>query len=465
MPPPQNGAVTTTPPTARDAAADLLLAEEKKRLWIRDGLPGARSLLSDPRDRALLTELAYGVVRRKGTLDAVIAPQSRRPLPRLAGPVRVALRLAVYQMLFLDRVPVHAAVDHAVTWARRKVGAKAGGYTNAVLRATARSIEGMARGEEETCRDVPREDGSAMRLVRPVFPDPVTEPAANLAARYAMPPWLVERWIAARGAARARALLQVGIGRPPLTLRARGDRDALAAALEADELVVRRLPIPTALLVDRGPEAKALRAVARGEAWVQDMTAQRVAPLLAPAPGDRLLDLCAAPGGKTLHLADLLGGRGEVVAADADASRLQSLRAVGRQMPPGVTLAPQVVASEGPLPFEPASFDGILVDAPCTNTGVLRRRVEVRWRLDEADIRALALVQRSLLERALPLLKPGGRLVYSTCSLEPEENGELVRAFVRDHPGLVIDEELDVPPSHDADGGYAARLAGSSYSS
>lgn len=448
----------TKPPTARDVAADLLLAEEKKGTWIRDGLPSARSALADARDRALVTELAYGVVRRKGTLDAVLAPQSRRPLARLAGPVRVALRLALYQVLFLDRIPVHAAVDHAVTWSRRKVGAKAAGYANAVLRATARSIEGLARGEEDPRRDVPREDGSAMRLAQPIFPSPTTHAAANLGERYSMPTWLVARWIAARGAARAKAILQVGIGRPPLTLRARGDRDALAAALEADALEVRRLPIPTALLIDRGPESRALRAVARGEAWVQDMTAQRVAPLVAPVPGERLLDLCAAPGGKTLHLADLLGGRGYVVAADVDAQRLESLGAVEAQMPDGVELACREVGREGPLPFDPASFDAVLIDAPCTNTGVLRRRVEARWRLDPADVDALAAIQRDLLERARPLLRPGGRLVYSTCSLEAEENGDLVRAFLASHPELALGEELEVPPHHDADGGYAARL-------
>lgn len=447
-----------TPPTARDAAADLLLTEEKKRVWIRDGLAAARAHVADARDRALVTELAYGVVRRKGTLDAVLASQSRRPLPRLSGPVRVGLRLALYQMLFLDRVPVHAAVDHAVTWVRRRTGAKSAGYANAVLRATARQVEGLARGAEDVRRDVPREDGSAMRLVQPVFADPEQDEVANLSARYAMPAWLVSRWIATLGLERAKAALRVGIGRPPLTLRAREDRDVLASTLAAEGLDVRPGATASALLVVKGREAEALSSVSAGTAWVQDMTAQRVAPLLRPVAGQRLLDLCAAPGGKALHLADLLGASGEIVAADVDAAGLEKLAAIRTHVREGVRLDLVEIGREGPLPFEAASFDGILVDAPCTNTGVLRRRVEARWRLSLEDVSALAAIQRDLLERAVGLLKPGGCLVYSTCSLEPEENAELVRTFLTAHPEFELEEELEVPPSQDADGGYAARM-------
>jgi 16S rRNA (cytosine967-C5)-methyltransferase len=250
----------------------------------------------------------------------------------------------------------------------------------------------------------------------------------------------------------------VGIERPPLTLRSRGDRDALLERLRASCPGARPGAAPGAVLVEGPGEGAALEAVERGEAWVQDVTAQRVAPLLVPRPGQHLLDLCAAPGGKTLHLADLLGTRGEVIACDVDEAKVQALAELRRFVPAGVGLRTLHIPREGPLPFEPASFDGILIDAPCTNTGVLRRRVEVRWRLAPRDIGALAAVQRDLLERSLPLLRPGGRLLYSTCSLESEENRDLVEAFLADHPSLALERMLEVPPSRDADGGFAALL-------
>ncbi len=172
-----------------------------------------------------------------------------------------------------------------------------------------------------------------------------------------------------------------------------------------------------------------------------------------------MLDLCAAPGGKALHLADLMADGGEVLACDADEAKVAAMADLaGRVRHEAVVFRTQVVPAEGDLPFPAASFDAILIDAPCTNTGVLRRRVEARWRLAPDDVAALAAIQRGLLERALPLLKPKGRLVYTTCSLEPEENEAQVDAFLAAHPDFVCAEQLRVPAGRDADGGFAARL-------
>ena len=444
-------------PTARDLAAAILLEEERKRTRIRDLLASRRAGLPDSRDRGLLTEVAYGVVRRKGTLDAVLAPRSRRPIARLSGPVRTALRLALYQVLFLDRVPAHAAVDHAVSWVRRGGGAKAAGYVNAVLRASVAQVQGPALGKEDPRRDVPREDGSAIRLRDVTFADPASDLTKNLAARYSCPRWLVARWLELFGEERTRAALRVGIMRPPLSLRARGSRDDLYHALKEAGASVRAGHVDTALLVEGTGESAALAAVQRGEAWVQDGTAQRVAPLLRPERGQRVLDLCAAPGGKTLHLADLLEGQGEVVACDVESEKVEGLRELAAHVRGDVRFEVRQIEREGELPFEPASFDAVLVDAPCTNTGVLRRRVEVRWRLKPEDIGALAEIQRDLLERALPLVKPGGRLVYTTCSLEPDENEAVAAAFFAAHEdALEREHTLEAPAGRDADGGFAA---------
>ncbi len=445
------------PADARDLAAELLIEDDKKRAYARDLLPAARGRLSDPRDRSLLTELAYGVIRRRGTLDAVLGLRSRRALDRLARPARVALRLALYQILFLDRVPVHAAVHHAVGWTRRRTNPRTAGYVNAVLRGTASLVLGLARGAEDPRRDLPREDGSAMRLDAPVFPDPAKDLAGNLAGRYSMPTWLVARWLDRVGEAVTRARLRTAITRPPLGLRARGDRDDLYRALEAAGATVRAGPLDTSLLVEGGREGAAVEAVERGEAWIQDATAQRTAVLARVRPGDRVLDLCAAPGGKTLHVADLLG-RGEVVACDVAEEKTVRLEGLRRHLPEGVSLAVRRIDPEAPIPFEASSFDVVIVDAPCTNTGVLRRRVEARWRLDPGDVAALAALQRGLLDRAWPLLKPGGRLVYATCSLESEENEDVAAGFLAAHDDAVEEQRVSVPGGRDQDGGFAVRF-------
>jgi 16S rRNA (cytosine967-C5)-methyltransferase len=443
-------------PAARDLAADLLLGLERRGGRVRDGLDTARSQTRDSRERGLLTELAYGTVRRQGTLDVVLGAFSRRALPALDPAARVALRLALYQALFLDRIPPSAAVDHAVGWARGRAGAATSGYVNGVLRAALRGVAGPAHGAEDPRRDVPREDGSAVRFRDPLFPDATLAPAANLGARYAMPEWLTARWLARFGPARTTALLRAQAERPPVSLRVRtGTAADLRRELLAADPAARLGPIDASLLLPGG-EGGALAAVERGLASVQDPTAQRVAPLLAPRPGQRLLDLCAAPGGKALHLADLLGGAGDVVACDVDPRKLAILAEVRSRVPAGVAWTTTLVPADGPLPFDPASFDGVLVDAPCSNTGVLRRRVEARWRLTPADLTSLAALQRTLLERALPLLRPGARLVYSTCSLEPEENEDLVAAFAAAHPDLTRLPGFDVAPNRDADGGFAA---------
>ena len=443
---------------ARDVAADLLLRIETSGGRVREALARVRGRLAEPRERSLLTELAYGVPRQQHALDVVAGAFSRRPLEKLDAAARVGLRLALYQALYLDRVPAATAVDQAVGWTRHKAGPGASGYVNGVLRAALRAIQGPALGPEDARRDLPRGDGSAVRFADPIFPDPTLAPAANLAARYALPAWLVERRLAAWGLARTLAVLRVENARPGVTLRVRrGSADDLRQALKAVDPEVRLGPIDGSVLLPGG-EGGGLSVVTDGRAYVQDATAQRIAPLLEPEPGQRLLDLCAAPGGKALHLADLLGGRGEVVATDVDPRKVEGLEALRPLVPAGVTWTVAQVEPDGALPFAPASFDGILVDAPCSNSGVLRRRVEARTRLSLADVHERVGVQRALLERALPLLKPGGRLVYSTCSVEPEENEGLVATFLAAHPELRRLGGFDVVPSADADGGFAAVL-------
>jgi 16S rRNA (cytosine967-C5)-methyltransferase len=346
-------------------------------------------------------------------------------------------------------------VDEAVGWARRRAGASGGGYVNAVLRAVLRDLAGPAAGAADERRDVPREDGSCLRLRAAVFADPRHTLAENLAQRYSMPAWLVARWLARWGEERCRAVLRAGITRPPVTLRARRGRDELARHLAGRGIPFEAGPGEETLRLGAG-EASIEDLVDSGEAAVQDATSQRVAPLVGARAGARVLDLCAAPGGKALQLADRMGS-GEVVACDVDPERVRGLEALASAAR-GVTFTVRGVPAAGPLPFPPASFDGVLVDAPCSNTGVLRRRVEARWRLEPDDVPALAALQIDLLERAMPLVRPGGRLVYSTCSLEPEEDEDVLAAILAAHPSWRGAQAFRAWPGREQDGGWAAVL-------
>ena len=437
---------------ARTLAADLLLRQDQKGLWVSRGLEEARAKLDDPRERGLLTELALGTVRTQGTLDAVLGAFSSRPVHKLDPALRIALRMGLYQLLFLSRIPDHAAVDQAVRWTRRKAGGKRGGFVNGVLRSVLRARVGPAVGAEQPRRDVPLEDGAAVRFDRDVFPDPARDLDAYLAARYSMPDWLVAQWRDAWGEERCLDALRGSATRPPLTLRARGGRPALVEALQAQDIPFDAPPASDAVLV-REKESDALALVEQGLATVQDLTSQRVAPLLGAGAGDTVLDLCAAPGGKSLQLADLMQ-TGTVTACDVDPKKVKALATLSERMGE-VDFRVQPVPTKGPLPFEAASFDGVLIDAPCSNTGVLRRRVEARWRLVPDDMTKLAAIQLDLLRRAAPLVRKGGRIVYSTCSLETGENEEVVEAFIDGAEGWSSTAAYRVGPSCDADGGCA----------
>ena len=443
--------------TARDLAVDAVLVLDRDDGRVREALLALRGEVADPRDRGLLTEVAYGVARRLGTLDAVLARASRTPLPRLDPAVRAALRVGLYQALFLDRVPPSAAVDAAVESVKGRAGPRLAGFVNGVLRTILRGLDGPASGAEDPCRDVPRPGAASVRFSHPTFPDPAVDLAGNLAERFAHPAWLVARWLDRWGEARTRSLLALGCARPPLCLRAApGTRAALVEELVRGGVGARAGDGPDEVVCPDG-DPEALAPVRDRRATVQDGTAQRVAPLVAPRGGERVLDLCAAPGGKTLHLLDLLGASGEVVAADVSPEKVDALaRTLATRPPSGAGARAVLVPERGPLPFAPASFDAVVLDAPCSNTGVLRRRPEAKARLRPRDLASLAALQDDLLARARVLVRPGGRLVYATCSIEPEEGEDRRDRFLAAHRGATLAAGFSVLPTDDRDGGFAA---------
>ena len=391
----------------------------------------ARSI-SDPRDIALLTEIVLGVLRRRAALDHAIGQVlASRSLDTIDPPVLAALRIGAYSLLHLDRVPDFAAVDTAVDLAREGGAKGAAGYVNGVLRALARRGRELLPAAPEV-GDVP---GLALHLSHPV--------------------WWTERVVERLGWERAGALLAANNEpAPPVLAPVVPD---LAARLVAEGVTTQpgRF-LPDALHVVSGVP-QATRAFREGAFWMQDEASQLVPRLFSDPIGPRIADLCAAPGGKTLALAARLAAGGFVLAGDRSLKRLGRLvRNLARVQIPGVQpvaidLLAESLALSGP-------FDDVLLDAPCSGTGTLRRHPEIRWRLRPSDIEQLAVRQERMIDQAATLVRPGGRLVYSVCSIEPEEGPRVVERFVGRHPEFRRGETLDTAGEAGIDGFFAALL-------
>jgi len=388
-----------------------------------------------PRDTALAMELVYGTLRWQRYLDWILAPHSRRRLETLDVRVRVILRVTAYQIALLDRVPSFAAVNDAVTLAPGTPGVKP--FVNAVLRSFVRRT--------------PRER-------EPAAP---RDPVDALATRCSFPTWLAARWVARIGREEAEALMRASNERPPLTLRAnalRTDRDALAERLAAEEGLVGRPTrhAPEGLVVGPGGAPGSWRAFGDGSFAVQDEASMLVARLLAPGSGTTVADVCAAPGTKTTHIAELMADRGRVLAFDREPARLALVREAATRL--GITI---IDARDGAVDALAPGFhdacDAVLVDAPCSNLGVLRRNPEVKWRRQPSDLDLASRRQSEILAAAAMMVKPGGRLVYATCSLEPEENETVVSAFLQGRPEFAIDPPDRFPLPLDADGWLRCR--------
>ena len=415
---------------ARYEALRILVRVEEDRAFadivLEHALEHARL---DARDAGLCTELVYGTLRWRRHLDWRLGPHLNRPLDKLDPWVRSLLRLTAYQLFFLDRVPRWAAVDEAVSLAKlksRKPGPPE--FVNAVLRA----------------------------LTRATGPPPLPAlPNEAAAVRCAFPDWIAARWIARYGPTEAEALMLASNERPPITIRVntlRITRDALAARLRDEELAVTR---PTALapegLVVQHGAAGRWAAFTEGWCTVQDEASMLVARLLDPQPGEVVADTCAAPGTKATHLAELMRNRGRIVAMDPQAARLKLVgRACSRL---GIHIVEPHLGGAAALAGRwRAKCDRVLVDAPCSNLGVLRRNPDIKWRRTEEDLQRLQAKQRTILAAAAAMVKPGGRLVYATCSLEPDENEAVIEALIESGAPWQADPPDGFPVAPDAAG-------------
>jgi len=397
-----------SPPEPRREAFRILRRVEDAGAFASVLLEHRAAGLSDPRDAGLLTEIVLGVLRRRACLDHAIAHAAERPAADIDGVVMTALRIGAYALLFLDRVPDFAAVDTAVALVKEAGWARAAGFANGALRRVARERQKL--------------------LPAPPAPGDV----AALALFHSHPEWWVRRLVARSGWEAAEEFLRAD-NEPAATVLAprRGEAD-LASSLAGEGVHVEPCRFaPGALRTVSGVPQKTA-AFRAGAFWIQDEASQLAVGLLGPAAGPRVLDACAAPGGKTLGVASRVPEGGLVVAVDRSAKRLTRLSQNVRRVRADAVVV--VVADMSrPAPFARA-FDDVLVDAPCSGTGTLRRHPEIRWRLTPGDLPVLAERQRKILASAAGTVRPGGRLLYSVCSVEPEEGEEVVAAFLADHP-------------------------------
>ncbi len=412
----------------------------------------SNGLLSGP-DRGLYAELVFGVLRRQGTLDHILQQLLEKPMVELDPLALVILRIGLYQLSFLDRIPESAAVNESVNLAKL-ITPGTSGLINAVLRNYLRRRDTIS------------------------FPDISTQPAAAIAARHSQPEWLVEQWIAQLGVAEAQQLAEASSQQPPLTLRVNTLRSGRGQLLqEFEKQGIEAAPCifsPDGIAVAGRHTINSLPGFEAGLFAVQDEASQLAGRLLGAEPGERIWDACCAPGGKTCHIAEQMDDRGELIATDISRSKLTLVQESSRRL--GInSVSTAVVDLHQPDTFPDGCFDRILLDAPCSGLGVIRRNPEAKWRLFSGDITRLAAVQKTLLKNAASRLKPGGVLLYSTCSTSEAENEQVVEDFLSHHPDFVLENLNEIfpqwsrliafygmfrvwPHRHGMDGFFAARI-------
>ena len=442
--------------SARSLALHLLLQVRRKEAFVQELLEESfREVSLSPPDRRLTTQLVCGVLRRRAALDALLRGVVTRSYNDVEPWLWEALRLGAFQLAYLSRMPAYSILHETVELAVAFDQPRAKGFLNANLRSLTRLLTDDFLIAPSGAA-LPLEPGKYRRLAKSVMPDPKTVPVQYLSTAFSLPIWLAERWVK-RWNADETARLGFWFAEPgPLWLRVnplRTTRADFLAKLEQADCQARPGEHPQAVMLDDGASIRELPGFAEGHFVVQDPSAMKVASALDPQPGWRVLDLCAAPGGKSTHLAELMRDEGRVTSCDRDAARLQPLRDTMERL--GLrSITPTPITTIPPA----GPFDAALVDVPCSNTGVLGKRPEVRWRLSEGELRRLIPQQSRLLAQACERVVPGGIVVYSTCSIEPEENVKVVQGVLAGLPEWRLEAEETSMPGMPSDGGYWARL-------
>ncbi len=405
----------------REVALDILLQIEKSQAYSNLLLNQSinREKLNE-KDVGLLTEIVYGTIQRKNTLDYFLSSYVKGGLKKLDQWVHILLRLSLYQIVYLDRVPERAVVHEAVEIAKKK------GH---------KGISAMVNG---TLRSFLREGSPSL--------DKVVDPNEKLALEWSHPVWLIKRWIDQFGEEQTKQICEINAIPPTVTARLNqiksNEHEVVIDMLSNEGIEAERGDLSVdALKITRGtlPNTKLFK-----EGWlsIQDESSMIVARALGPSPGMKVLDSCAAPGGKTTHIAELMNDQGEIYALDLHEHKVKLIDEQARRLQLSIIKTKATDSRKAGELFEKESFDCILVDAPCTGLGVIRRKPDIKWQKQEADIQRISTIQHAILDAVAPLLKKGGRLVYSTCTIDALENEQVVQDFLEKHQNFQLDETL-----------------------
>ena len=410
-----------------------------------------------PADRALAVDVASGVVRRLRTLDVLIESRLTRPRHNVEPDLWRVLRVGVQQLVF-SRTPDHAAVDSTVELCRLLGRDRWTGFVNGILRSVGRMLTDQEI-DAPSQSSVPLVSGRWRVLNAPVFPDPTRALPEFIASAFSLPDELAARWCRRMESHDLLTTCFHSVTPPATTLRVnqlRSTRDQMLRAFEAADVPCRPGANGSSVLLETFARLESLPGYSNGLWSVQDEAAMVASELMAPQPGERILDLCAAPGGKSTHLAELSRDQAVIFACDVARNRLQRIAENAGRLQLDSLRAVLIGKDGSGIPDGP--FDAVLVDVPCSNTGVLNRRPEARWRCTEQSLRELALLQHDLLRIACERVSPGGRVVYSTCSLEPEENRSVVDAVLAERPDMHLESDRLHLPGQPSDGAYQALL-------
>jgi 16S rRNA (cytosine967-C5)-methyltransferase len=427
--------------SVRQLASEILFKVDTRKAYADILLDQAlRTAGLGERDRALLTELTYGTLRWRGAIDARLSRSLRRPLAEIDGPTRNLLRLTCYQLLYLDRIPPYAAVNEAVELSKAFGGRKAAGFVNGVLRSFLREPRGAGQTSAE-------------------------DSTPSLAVTHSHPEWLVQRWRDAFGAENAVKLMRANNEKPPLILRVnslRSSQDELLDRLQSAGIEATAASFaPQGILLPAGGVVANLPGFAEGLFQVQGEASQLVPCLLSPQRGERILDACAAPGGKSTYIAELMHDDGETTAIDISERGIEKIKQNMGRLGLKSVCPLRADVSEPSTDLGDPPYDRILVDAPCSGLGTLRAHPEIKWNRDENDIRRLGRLQLKMLNQVSGYLKRDGILVYSTCTLTVEENERNVEGFLADRPEFELQEAARYLPQqakHMARGKYFQTL-------
>ncbi len=420
-------------------------------------------LLGRTDEKQRTTDLVFGTIRNRSAIDMVIAGLADCPAERIPAKLLNIIRVGAFELIYCPATAQYAIVDEAVENAKKIAGRKQAGFVNAILRQIARHIANRQTSLSlaDSQKTLPQNHTSGCRFDVTILPNPIVSPADYFSRAFSLPKWLVSEWLAKFDLEKVRQICFASNRRPGIYVRPNILKAAAQQIAERFHLAEIKFEVTAdqSMIKIKGPHAVTeLPGFAEGFFSVQDLTASRAVSLLNPRPGQTILDLCAAPGTKTTQIAELTADKAKILATDVDSDRLKKVKEnINRLGIKSIDIvAYKKLKSQA---VKVGLFDAVLLDVPCSNTGVLSKRPEVRYRIKPDTIRKLAKNQLKLLRRAAELLKSGGKICYSTCSIQKEENQLLVKSFLKQNPKFKLEIELLTLPSaqdFDHDGAYAA---------